>query len=103
MAAYWIARAKVNDQNEYMKYANQVPGILEKFNGKILTRGGDQKTLEGREYFDRFIVIEFASMEDAESCFNSEEYKSAAKFRRQNNVGDNELTIVEAGDLTPRP
>ena len=40
-------------------------------------------------------------MAEAEACFNSEEYKTAATFRRQNGVGDNELTIVEAGDLTP--
>ena len=101
MTAYWLARAKINDHDEYMKYATRVPGILEKFNGKILTRGGNRKTLEGRDYFERFVVIEFESMEEAEACFNSDEYKAAAQFRRQNNVGDNELTIVEAGDLTP--
>ena len=78
-----------------------MPGILEKFNGKILTRGGNHKTLEGRDYFGRFVVIEFESMNDAEACFNSDEYKTAAQFRRQNDVGDNELTLVEAGDLTP--
>ena len=38
MTAYWLARAKINDHDEYMKYATQVPAILEKFNGKILTR-----------------------------------------------------------------
>ena len=101
MTAYWLARAKINDQDEYMKIRNPGAGILEKFNGKILTRGGNRKTLEGRDYFERFVVIEFESMEEAEACFNSDEYKAAAQFRRQNNVGDNELTIVEAGDLTP--
>ena len=84
-----------------MKYAKQVPAILEQFNGKILTRGGNHKTLEGKDYFERFVVIEFASMADAEACFNSDAYREAAAFRRRNGVGDNELTIVEAGDLTP--
>ncbi len=101
MTAYWLARAKINNQDEYMKYATQVPAILNKFNGKILTRGGESKTLEGKDYFERFVIIEFPSMLDAEACFNSEEYKLAAEFRRQNGAGDNELTIVEAGDLTP--
>lgn len=101
MTAYWLARAKINDHTEYMKYATQVPSILEKFNGKVLTRGGKHKTLEGKDYFERFVVIEFPSMEDAQACFNSDEYNAAAHFRRQNNVGENELTIVEAGDLTP--
>ena len=101
MTAYWLARAKINDHDEYMKYATQVPAILKKFNGKILTRGGNHKTLEGRDYFERFVVIKFRSMEDAEACFNSDEYKAAAASRRRNKVGDNELTIVEASDLTP--
>ena len=103
MTAYWLARAKINDYDEHMKYATKVPAILEKFNAKILTRGGNSKTLEGKDYFERFVVIEFPSMAEAEAeaCFNSEEYKTAATFRRQNGVGDNELTIVEAGDLTP--
>ena len=100
MTAYWLARAKINDQSEYMKYANQVPAILEKYNGKILTRGGKYKTLEGKDYFERFVVIEFPSMEDAEACFSSAEYTAAAQFRRKDGVGNNELTIVEAGDLT---
>lgn len=101
MTAYWLARAKINDYDEYMKYATRVPDVLKKFNGKVLTRGGNHKTLEGRDYFERFVIIEFPSMADAEACFNSEDYKTIAAFRRRNNVGDNELTIVEAGDLTP--
>ena len=51
MTAYWLARAKINDYDEYMKYATKVPAILEKFNAKILTRGGNSKTLEGKDYF----------------------------------------------------
>ena len=101
MTAYWLARARINDFDEYMKYAKRVPEILRKFNGKILTRGGNHRTLEGPDHFERFVVIEFPSMEDAEACFNSDEYREAAAFRRRNDVGENELTIVEAGDLTP--
>jgi uncharacterized protein (DUF1330 family) len=95
MAAYWIARAKINDPVEYKKYTDQVPDILAKHNGKILARGGDWKTLEGPDVFERFIVIEFPSMEAAEACFNSPEYQAAAVFRRTNQAGQNELTIVE--------
>ena len=31
MAAYWIARAKINDPVEYKKYADRIPGILAKY------------------------------------------------------------------------
>ena len=83
-----------------MKHATQVPAILEKYNGKVLTRGGNYATLERRDCLERFFVIEFDSTEDAGECFNSDEFEGAPHIRRQNNVGDNELTIVEAGDFT---
>lgn len=101
MPAYWIARAKINDWDEYIKYTDQVPGILAQFGGKVLCRGSECKTLEGPEFFERFVVIEFPSMEDAEACFRSDAYQSAASFRRQEGVAVNELTIASGGDTTP--
>jgi uncharacterized protein (DUF1330 family) len=95
MAAYWIARAKVNNPEEYKKYTDLVPGILAKFNGKVLARGGAFKILEGPEKFERHVVIEFPSLEQAIACHQSPEYQAARKFRL-NGVGENELVIVEA-------
>ena len=100
MTAYWIARARINDPVEYKKYTDQIPGILAKYNGKVLARGAEHKTLEGPETFERYVVIEFPSLADAETCFNSDEYKSAAAFRRADGVARNELTVVAAGDAT---
>ncbi len=94
MAAYWIARAKINDPVEYKKYADRIPGILAKYDAKVLARGGESKNLEGPDVFERFVVIEFPSMEAAEACFNSAEYQEAATFRRANQAGQNELTVV---------
>ncbi len=102
MPAYWIARAKVNDPVEYAKYADQVPRILAKYGAKVLTRGGRYRTLEGAEKFTRFIVIEFPTFEAGVACFESQEYRDAAAFRRRNNVGENELVMVEAGEGAPR-
>lgn len=102
MPAYWIARAKVNDPVEYRKYTDRVPAILAKYGGKVLTRGGRYRTLEGAERFTRFVVIEFPSFEQGVACFDSEEYREAAAFRRRNNVGENELVMVEAGEGAPK-
>ncbi len=99
MAAYWLARARIVDPAEYRKYTDLVPGILAKFGARVLARGGAYKTLEGPENFERYIVIEFDSLERAEACFNSPEYREAAAFRRAG-AGINELTIVEGGDAT---
>ena len=98
MVAYWVARARVNDPAEYRKYAERVPGILARYDARVLARGGAHETLEGPDVFERFVVIEFPSMEAAKACFESPEYREAAAFRRANEAGRNELTIVEAGE-----
>jgi uncharacterized protein (DUF1330 family) len=99
MPAYWVARSKVNDPVEYRKYTDRVPGILKKFGGKVLARGGRFKILEGPEKFHRFVVIEFPSLEQAVACHDSPEYREAAAFRRKG-AGEVELVIVEGGDAT---
>ena len=99
MACYWIARAKIRDPGEYKKYTDRVPRIMAKYGGKVLTRGGVHRTLEGSDHFERFVVIEFASMEAAQLCFDSAEYREAAAFRRAG-AGENELTLADAGDMT---
>jgi uncharacterized protein (DUF1330 family) len=102
MPAYWLARSKINDPVAYKKYTDEVPGILKKHGGRPFARGGDFKVLEGDSPYERFIVVEFDSMADAEACFNSPEYVEAAAHRRVAGVATNELVIVEGGDATPR-
>ncbi len=96
MAAYWIARARINNPDEYKKYAEQVPKIVAEHGGKILARGGKFKVLEGTDRFSRFVVIEFPSLEQAVACHDSKAYQDASAFRKRNGVGEVELAIVEA-------
>ncbi|MGA0985249.1 MAG: DUF1330 domain-containing protein [Burkholderiaceae bacterium] len=99
MAAYWLARSKINDPVEYKKYTDQVPAIVKKYGGKVLARGGRYQIMEGPEDFHRFVVIEFPDLETAKACFESPEYVQAAAFRRSC-AGVVENVIVEAGDFT---
>jgi uncharacterized protein (DUF1330 family) len=99
MPAYWVARSKVNDPAEYKKYTDRVPGILKKFGGKVLARGGRFKILGGREKFPRLVVIACPSLAPAGACHDSPEYREAAAFRRTG-AGEVELVIVEGGDVT---
>jgi uncharacterized protein (DUF1330 family) len=99
MPAYWVARSKINDPVEYKKYTDLVPGIIAKFGGKVLARGGRYQMMEGPAKFQRFIVIEFPSFEQGVACFTSPEYERAAAFRR-NGAGEVETVIVEGGDST---
>ncbi len=94
MAAYWVARAKINDPDQYKKYTDRVPAILQKFGAKVLARGGEFKILEGPETFGRFVVIEFPSMAQAIACHDSPEYQEASAFRKGGG-GEVELVIVD--------
>jgi uncharacterized protein (DUF1330 family) len=98
MPAYWVARARINDPVEYRKYTDRVPAILAKYGARVLARGGRYQVLEGPEKFNRFVVIEFPTLEQGVACFNSREYQEAAAFRRRNSAGENELVMVEAGE-----
>ncbi|WP_305988315.1 DUF1330 domain-containing protein [Roseibium sp. MMSF_3544] len=94
MPAYWMARSKINDPVEYKKYTDLLPPIIAKYEGKILARGGNYELMEGPSYFERFVIIEFPSLEAGTSCFKSPEYDAAAKFRRSG-AGEVETVVVE--------
>jgi uncharacterized protein (DUF1330 family) len=59
VAAYWLSRCKINDPVEYKKYTDLVPGIIAKYGGKVLARGGKFQIMEGTDRFHRFIVTSF--------------------------------------------
>lgn len=101
MSAYWVARSKINDPVAYKKYTDRVPAIIARYGGKVLARGGRYEILEGPRKFQRFVVIEFPSLEQAVACHRSPEYQEAAAFRA-GGAGEVELVIVEGGEATPR-
>ena len=96
MVAYWVARATVNDPEQYKKYAELAPAILHKYGGKFLARGGRFKILEGPAKFSRFVVIEFPTLEQAVACHGSAEYQAAARLRQKDGASELELVIVES-------
>jgi uncharacterized protein (DUF1330 family) len=100
MPAYWVARSKINDPVAYKKYTDLVPAIIAKHGGKVLARGGKFQIMEGPQKFQRFVVIEFPTFEQGVACFTSDEYNTAAAFRRRNGAGEVETIMVDGGDAT---
>jgi len=99
MAAYWLSRCIIQDPVQYKKYTDQVPGILQQHGGKVLARGGRYHVNEGPDNFNRYVVIEFPTLEAGVNCFNSPEYVAAAAFRRAGG-GVVENVMVEGGEAT---
>ena len=94
--AYWVGVVNVKNHDEYKKYADIAGPALVAAGAKILSRGGIIKNLEGEE-MNRIVVIEFPSMEKAESFYHSDEYRKGLKYINSA-VADRFLNIAEAVD-----
>ena len=94
--AYWVGVVNVKNHDEYKKYADIAGPALTAVGAKILSRGGRIKNLEGAA-MNRIVVIEFPSMERAESFYQSDEYRKGLKYINSE-VADRFLNIAEAVD-----
>ena len=82
MTAYVILRINVIDAEKLKNYQQVAPLVIEKYNGKILVRGGEVLSLEGIEEKRRIVMIEFPSLEKANEFYHSPEYKEAIELRK---------------------
>ncbi len=81
MPAYLIARIEVTDWSRYKEYTNQTPGVIARYGGKFIVRGGQVLSLEGPPENGRVVVIEFPSLEQAQVFYSSPEYKKVKALR----------------------
>ena len=92
MAGYWIAHVTVNDPEVYGEYAKRATDAIAAHGGEFLARGTRTVWLEGNER-ERNVIVRFASVEDAESCYKSPAYQEALKFALAS--AERDLCIVE--------
>ena len=93
MSAYVVIRITVHDQERLKGYQQIAPSIIEKYNGKILVRGGDVMTLEGPEENRRIVMIEFPDVEAARRFYHSDEYSHAISLRKE--AADFEMIAIQ--------
>lgn len=92
MAAYLIARIDITDPDHYRQYSAQTPGVIEKFGGRFIARGGEIVTLEGQEETRRIALVEFPSLEQAKAFYRSAEYQEVKKLRE--GAAETQLVVV---------
>ncbi len=92
MKGYWIARVDVSDAETYGRYAVLATKAIKDFGGKFLARGGQFIAKEGK-CRTRNVIVEFDSLEIAEQCYASEDYKKALKLAEVS--AEREFVIVE--------
>ena len=93
MAAYIVVELEVTDTEGFARYRDMVPATLEAYGGRYLVRGGELETLEGNWHPQRFVVIEFDSVEQAKRWWDSEEYRDARDLRQA--TAKTQMILVE--------
>lgn len=89
---YWIAHVDVTDPENYPQYIKQDNIAFEKYNAKMLVRGGQCVGPEG-PIRTRHVIVEFESYQQALDCYHSEEYQKAVPLRQA--FAESEIVIVE--------
>ena len=87
MPAYLIARVEVTDLNQYREYIKATPEVIARYGGKFIVRGGEILTLEGEPENRRLVIIEFPSLQQVKTFFQSEEYRRVKALRDGAAVG----------------
>jgi len=92
MSAYWMVRCHVTNTEIYSDYIQQAGPAIEKHGGRFLVRGGKQIEVEGEGY-ERTVLVEFDSLEQAKACYQSEDYQEA--YRIQQLAAERLVVMVE--------
>jgi uncharacterized protein (DUF1330 family) len=87
MAAYVIVEVRVTNPEPYAAYRDLATASVARHGGRFLVRGGAVTPLEGDWRPERFVVIEFPSVDAARAFYFSEDYQEALKVRLANSVG----------------
>ena len=93
MAAYLVAEVEITDPAAYEEYRKQVPAIIAQYGGKYLARGGKVETKEGGWTPQRFVILEFPSMDQARRFYDSGEYAPVLAIRKK--ASKSKLILVE--------
>jgi uncharacterized protein (DUF1330 family) len=93
MPAYVVVQVRVKNPVEYEEYKKGVPATLALYGGKFLVRGGKVETIEGDWKPERFVLLEFPSIERAQEWWASPEYQSIAQIRFAN--AESQMIMVE--------
>ena len=95
MTAYLVADVDVNDLNGYEEYKKGVPATIAAHGGRYLARGGSTEVLEGDWVPKRFVIIEFPSIAQLKSWYESPEYRDFREIRHR--TSNSSLVVVEGG------
>lgn len=93
MAAYLMVEVETTDEALMAEYRKHTPGLVARFGGRFIVRGGKTRTLEGSWTPSRVVVIEFPDFAAAERFYESADYKPVLDMRLR--AGKSKAILVD--------
>ena len=93
MPAYVIVDVDVKDSADYDTYRPLSGASVEQYGGRFLARGGRVEGVEGDWKPSRLVIIEFPTMEQARTWYDSPEYTAARQIRHR--AAESQLIMIE--------
>jgi uncharacterized protein (DUF1330 family) len=81
VTAYVLVDVEVTGMDAYNKYKVLAPPTIAQYGGRYLARGGRTVVLEGDMKPNRVVVLEFPTLEAAQTWYDSPEYRTARRAR----------------------
>ncbi|MFN0141081.1 MAG: DUF1330 domain-containing protein [Pyrinomonadaceae bacterium] len=82
MSAYFLLDVSaINDEAKMEEYRRGVFATVERYRGRYLIIGGEQRPLEGNWQPTFPVLIEFENLEQANRWYTSDEYRDLLKLR----------------------
>ncbi len=94
MKAYLVSDNEVTDQALFDEFASGIFDLIASYGGKYLVRGGDTPHIDGPRTPHRTVIVEFESMDRAQSMTDSPEYHALAEKRSRSS---NSTTFLVQG------
>jgi len=103
LVAYLLADVLPDDMEGYRGsgYLDAAMRTAGEHGGEYIARGGATTVLEGDWEPERMVIIEFATMEDLRSWYDSEEYQKWAKVRQQYAPGSKLVALEGVSQIRP--
>ena len=90
-----VANIQIPDFEKYSKsgYLKNAAATVARHDRRYWVRAGKFKVIEGKPEIHRIVIIEFPSMKNFESWYDSVEYAPWKKIRHQ--LSESELFVIE--------
>jgi uncharacterized protein (DUF1330 family) len=101
MAAYFLVDVTTTDPALMAEYRTHTPGLVGKYGGRFVIRGGASETVEGDWKPERVVMLEFPDRAAFRRFYDSEDYKPVLKMRMA--AGRSRAVLAEGVDGQKAP